>query len=756
MKKIIIITILFSMFFYKTEAQILSAGDAVVTFNEIYNFSGHLPVPNNLVLEVLRTSNTAAAAPNLGAVANPALTWSSFMYYDARWTSSNLGNIFGITLDNNKNIFVTATGFFGPQPIGKSTGGVYKIDGITGTPSLVKDLNLGGAPTDNGLGNIKFFNGYLYISNLKDGKIYSVNATTYVTAAIYTPTGWSPMDKPCGLAIRNVGGSAKLFFSRNGFNAATTSIYSIDLLAGGTFGVMQNTEIAVASLTNNADPITDMAFSKNGNQIIIAQKTNPSTWNIPLLSIGTAHNSTVIKYNFISGSWINANANFQVGKFPGFKNCSGGLDYTEFEINKNKITFCDTTIFSTSDAIFYPSVAVSPPPTTSWFTCYGITGFNNQTGAGTSTGINIDVNNDPSTPYKGHYGDIEILDTTVACALPCQCSQNPKPYLFWTTGSGTTVLDNQLDLNCGETYTDKLKCFQPYNIKVQSPCGANCQPDSVVTTIQPPTGPLQVSYSLAGATIIANQVGTYTVSIKIKCGGVWCSPCVIRFIQTQKCDPPCDNCKDKVSFEFDAGASSVNVQTNPLSSTLNATFVLGGGADTYTQLRVNVVDFQITSDNPACLQCYNTPNQWGSLLSGVLSGFAPTSTAYNNIAPTNSYNNPRELVFNTTTPTAIPMGTNLNLSIKIPGVNPINCCCIKVVLYIKITYRNNKCEECTKIVKVGLTECPGGNTDPATGNPTGGTATFDPDGGHPQFRMHAPNNDDAQILNSKPTTKNNN
>ena len=328
----------------------------------------------------------------------------------------------------------------------------------------------------------------------------------------------------------------------------------------------------------------------------------------------------------------------------------------------------------------------------------------------------------------------------------CQCAQDPKPYLFWTTGSGNAILDKQLDLKCGETYTDKLKCFQPYVIKVQSPCGVNCQPDSIITTIQPPTGPLQVSYSLAGATIIANQVGTYIVTIKVKCGGKWCAPCVIRFIQTQKCEPPCDNCKDKVAFEFDSGASTVVVQTHPTASTLNATLVLGGGADTYTQIRVNVVDFQITSDNPACLQCYNMPNQWGSILGGTVSGFTPSITTYPGVGAANANNNPREIIFSTTTPAAISMGTNLNLSIRVPGVNPISCCCIKVVLYIKITYRNNKCEECTKIVKVGFTECPGGNVDPATGN-SGGTATFDPDGGHPQFRLHAPNNEDAQILN---------
>ncbi len=333
----------------------------------------------------------------------------------------------------------------------------------------------------------------------------------------------------------------------------------------------------------------------------------------------------------------------------------------------------------------------------------------------------------------------------------CQCLPEIKPTLVWFTGTGIGIR-NEMPIKCGETYTNKLECFQPYLLQVQNPCGNNCAADSMITTIQGPSGPPLISYSVGSTSLVANQVGTYTVTIKVKCGGKWCKECKFKFIQTKNCEPPCDNCKDKVSFEFDSGASSIGVQTYPAASTLNATFVLGGGSDTYTNVRANVVDFLVTSDNPACLQCYNTPNQWGSILSGSIAGFTPVVTSYPSVSATNINNNPREIVFNTTAPTAIPMGTNVNLSIKIPGVNPLSCCCIKVVLYIKITYRNNKCEECTKIVRVGLTQCPPNSTDPATG--TTGTG-FDPDGGHPQFRMHAPNNDDAKILNTNTNNTNN-
>jgi hypothetical protein len=335
----------------------------------------------------------------------------------------------------------------------------------------------------------------------------------------------------------------------------------------------------------------------------------------------------------------------------------------------------------------------------------------------------------------------------------CKCKQEFNPMLIWASGNPNGNA-NFLDLKCGETYTDKLECFKQYYFYVDNPCGDNCSPDTVVTTIVYPSGATTVAYDLFSGVLIANQTGTYTVTIKVKCNGKWCAPCVIKFVQTKKCDPPCDNCKDKVKTEFDAGTSTVNVKNYPAASTLNALILLNGGADTYTQVRVNIVDFQISSDNPACLQCYNTPNQWGSLINGSLLSFTPAITNYASVSAFSPLNNPREIVFSAATPIAIPTDSPLNLTINLPGINTLSCCCIYIVLYVKITYRNNKCEECTKIERISLKICPKTNGD--TGTPTngGGTVTFEPTGGQPQYRMHAPSKEDAKILNVNPNTKN--
>ncbi len=316
----------------------------------------------------------------------------------------------------------------------------------------------------------------------------------------------------------------------------------------------------------------------------------------------------------------------------------------------------------------------------------------------------------------------------------CKCPQEYNPTLYWNT-TGGPVADTALQLICGRTYTDKLECLKSYTIATIGACGVDCVPDSVITTISNGLGYNQVSYNLIGTVFSVNQIGTYTVTIKIKCGGKWCKTCIIKFVQTKKCEPVCNNCTQNVQFDFDASTSSATESIFPKPTILNTNFTLFGGSDTYSQVRVNVIDFQLSSENPACLQCYNSAGQWGSLIGGSLPGFTSAISTYPSVGVLNPNNNPREIVFNATVPSLIPMPTTLNLGFQIPGANPLACCCIDITMYLKITYRNSKCEECIKIIEVKYTKC---------GDKKGEYK----DGGQPQFRMHNPNNDDLKKINT--------
>jgi hypothetical protein len=754
-----------------------------VTFCDSFytnNGSNWLGQKRPTVLAVYRTNNTTLSSSSaLGAVANPGLNWSSFYYTDPRWIRDSIGLVFGTTFDNNKNIYISATRFFGIQPIGKSTGAIYKIDGITGEPKLFFDLNPGGSRTDFALGNLKFFNGYIYVSNLKDGKLYAINVANPNNLSLnysYLPSSWTAGDKPCGLAIRNIGVNPRLFFSRNGFNATTTSIYSIDLNSNGSFGTNQIYEISIASYSNNDDPITDMAFNKDFSQLLLAQKSNKdhnggyvqiNTWNHNSVNniYRYAHTASIIKFaqnpsGTNSGdNWTNQMSNFEIGAFHQKSNSSGGVDFSDFEINKNKSTYCDTSIYATTDLIFAnPTYVPSPPITSSWTYCYGITGFKNQQNAGTQNGINIDSDNSSTYFTKGVHGDIEILDTSLQCPKPCQCSQTLTPYLYWD--NGTT--QDSASIACGSNKTNFLDCNKKYTIKVKNPCGINCPTQEVDYTITYPNGNVQTTTSFAGMDLnVGILTGDYIVEISATCNGIKCPPCKIIFKQTKICQPVCNNCKDKVQATFNSGVSTVAVAAHPAASTLNASFYLDGGTDTYTEISANIVDVQISSGqyingtfvpgSAACLQCYNNANNWGSIVGGTLTGFTSAITSYTGVSASHPYNNPREAVFTTTTPTALPFGTALNLTMKIPGISTISCCCITVKAFVKITYRNNKCEECSKVVLIDVTQCPGGTP---TSNGGVGTATFNL-GGHPQLRIAAPTKGSSMPVNFENNIKNN-
>ncbi|MCU0788369.1 MAG: HYR domain-containing protein, partial [Verrucomicrobia bacterium] len=110
------------------------------------------------------------------------------------WNSQRLGEVFGICVDDATppNIYVTATecynivGSATPHPKGAGgPGGVYKLDGTTGASTF------GSLPNNSvngpGLGNVCFRRagsgtGYLYISDLEDGKIYRMSAATLAQA----------------------------------------------------------------------------------------------------------------------------------------------------------------------------------------------------------------------------------------------------------------------------------------------------------------------------------------------------------------------------------------------------------------------------------------------------------------------------------------------------------------------------------------------------------------------------------------------
>ena len=117
--------------------------------------------------------------------------WNTGRYSHPTWTIKNLGEVFGVTLDREGNIFVGQSAVYGLFTSDDRFGGfggagsIYRLDGATGAiTELIRlpqqaDPSL---PTNEqfpGLGQLSYdcATGRLFASNFEDGRIYCIDPT---------------------------------------------------------------------------------------------------------------------------------------------------------------------------------------------------------------------------------------------------------------------------------------------------------------------------------------------------------------------------------------------------------------------------------------------------------------------------------------------------------------------------------------------------------------------------------------------------
>lgn len=195
------------------------------------------------------------------------------------WTIEKIGNVYGIAIDQKKNIYVAASANWSPGYTGQgesrtekvsvrygdlgggdnnlsAAGTIYKIDGLTGaaTPFAVlpqKEITIThqvcGSPdtkvqrqTGPGLGNIVYdaFHHQFFVSNFSDGKIYRIDEKGVVNMTDVFNTSLGGVDasgSAYGLALSPQGD--KLFFGtiEIGDHSYKPGIFSVDLNADGSF-----------------------------------------------------------------------------------------------------------------------------------------------------------------------------------------------------------------------------------------------------------------------------------------------------------------------------------------------------------------------------------------------------------------------------------------------------------------------------------------------------------------------------------------
>jgi hypothetical protein len=332
--------------------------------------------------------------------------WSTAPSYShASWTLATLGSVFGVALDRDGNIYVTASTAYNADFAGTGGfGAIYKIDAVSAAVSVFATLpNTGPA-----LGNIAYdcAHDQLFVTNMEDGKIYRLDLTGAVLSTFDhgAPDPGTPGFAPLGdrlwavAAYRN-----RVYYSvwnedaGNPSATAANEIWSIALGGGSDgsdFSGVAQLEISIPSLPSTiySPPVPDISFSTKGCMLIAERSMYSPT-------SASAHNSRVLEYTLVGTSWTPTTSSFSVGVFSG-RNASGGVDYGT-----------DGWPWATGDALqFGPQVI------------YGIQGF--KPGGGTpATSVLIDLNGNIVNQDKTEIGDVEI---------PCDvCVRPPSRMVAW-------------------------------------------------------------------------------------------------------------------------------------------------------------------------------------------------------------------------------------------------------------------------------------------------------------------------------------
>ena len=341
--------------------------------------------------------------------------------HPANWTIDQIGQVFGIALDHDENVYLAAsdvydTGFdsdpYGPGQIFKASAG----NNFLAAP-FVELPNSGGSL--NGIGNIVYCNDndMLYASNLEDGKIYRINASGVIMES-YDP--WTSDDGSAGLAdaseqvwglgLNREDGAKKVYFPRVSDGAdGERAMYSITLNENGSFPAAGSESLEFDNIMGVGLRISDIAFNTDGDQMILAERGSRF--------VTGAHDSKVLRYDLVGGTWMMELKYFVGGwvtpAFPGIvvepgENTGGGVDFGSTGVTSSGIEGCDELVWSsmhyvqTSDGSLY----------------YGMQGMaadgNNSSESATDPNYATDIIIDYDGEYdnfdqKGDLGDVEIF-----------------------------------------------------------------------------------------------------------------------------------------------------------------------------------------------------------------------------------------------------------------------------------------------------------------------------------------------------------
>ena len=272
----------------------------------------------------------------------------------------------------------------------------------------------------------------------------------------------------------------------------------------------------------------------------------------------------------------------------------------------------------------------------------------------------------------------------------CDCKKG-----HW--GEKTMTINNvNVPVDCKKIYD--LKCKDQVTINAIYNCPDTSCASAVTYTLVQPSGTTNGNVPL---TFIAIQPGTYTATLYGWCDGKICDSCVITFIVGKCPDEPC--CTHKITVKDPQ--IQLSTIANPAATVANGSFtIIGPAGNLFTEIRAEVLSYNLFSNfNNECLNCKSFPFTWASIYkAGNVGAIPPKITMYNSTASSfnpsgnGMYQNPREVIWSSSSPFALP--GSINMQFLLPPASVIDCCDLTAKICVKFTFRDKDCMECERIV----------------------------------------------------------
>jgi len=321
------------------------------------------------------------------------------------------------------------------------------------------------------------------------------------------------------------------------------------------------------------------------------------------------------------------------------------------------------------------------------------------------------IKDDGCSCDQSHWGGISISDNPKVIDNPNVFSGmavNKMNKIAPTANSGGSqptdaaaipVNNFTLKLDCGKKDTVTLQCKTIYNFTANYVCNKpNCGSSQIV--IHTPSGSSTTFTNTASFT--TNDAGYYFVNIYGKCGNKICDSC--KFVFKVIC-PICP-CEYKLGVK-PGKYSQTAIDTDPKYTLYNQGFVITAPAGAlFTQVRAEVVSYNLTSNYNDCIDCKNLPYTWASIYNATdintNAAVADSITMGTNppviqFTPTlaNTHQNPRETIWGNYSGFTLP--STLNMQFILPHPSTIGCCTLYARICVKFTFRDRNCKECEVI-----------------------------------------------------------